>query len=1197
MGRIIKLALFLVFALILVHTALSLNFATLPNMNNDTKSDENLICSWNSTDAINTTIIWYNSSSLYSNSTYMTSVFNDVLPHVQKRGEIWTCDVIIINSTNSISANYSVTIKNSPPKNFFMYNSSNNFRFDNLTNITEDVVINFYVNATDYDLDALTYSANNKPSGATLNPSSGVFTWTPLQSNVGFNNVTFWVTDNNFPLTQSGLLFSFFVVEVNDVPTFVTPITDKIATENDQFTYTITVSDEESNNPLTLTVNDSLLTVTKLSNTTFNLSFLPDFIDRGNHTIKLNLTDSLNASNISLFNLEVISINHAPYFTYIENTSSSQGQSFFMRINASDIDSQDTLNFSVNSVGCPIQNLWNITVINNSANNSYVFINVTNITNNHVICKNITIIITDRPSSVASYNILLNITNVNDAPIIYENSSYAYNSRNNFNIYNLSTYQYSNFKYKLNFTDIDMLLGDNVAFFTNFTDFNITLKNDSRYSSENIGEINFSTEKNGTYYMFIQARDTNGSTDNKTLIINIYENTRPNITQPLNYTLNESELFSLIINATDVEDLDLLQNWTYSSNDTSFEIDNLTGLISFTPNQSKIGNHSIKITVTDYFGAESTTFFSIEILNKNDAPVLNSFSNFNNTPIVVGNPLSYVFTADDLDLLLNGTQYAYDSLIFWSNESWFNVPASGEIIFTPRESDIGNHSITIGVNDSLGLYNTSILSFRVYNVSTPPVILNITPYGTNLSTYTNFGWADVNEINFPGRFTLINISENTTLSFNHTTINTDDDETISYNWFYNGTLVNTTHDYSRYFDFFSSGIFNVTLLVNDSHFSNSSFTWVVNVSNINRPIEFIKNPDNRTGNQSLTGHTTAENYFDGIFYDPDDDINSNNIIDTNESNTFSIISIPISDIYSDNLNITVSGIDAIFNPLKTGEAVFIFTASDGESNSSTDNVYFNMTVIDSGKTPTPQSSTSKTKTEIVYYQIEIDKVVNLKLLAPKSVVVYKNNTVIIPLKIRNDGNKTLFDIKLSANTDNKEVSHTFDKNSFETLLPSEEKDAFLTLNSYRTQGSYEIEVVASIQNPKFNDSALILIDSLEKQNDESSSSESANTKIAYAMDMLSANPKCLELNEMLDEIKLDIGNGKINEASIKLENVIKTCRYLISEKELIEEKPSIIRFSFDNLKNNPKMFYLVVSLIAFAFLGMCFSIYYTNKKD
>jgi hypothetical protein len=61
--------------------------------------------------------------------------------------------------------------------------------------------LQFTLSATDPDGDNLTYSASNLPAGATFDPQTATFSWTPSSSQVGnYPNVEFTVMDDGSPM-------------------------------------------------------------------------------------------------------------------------------------------------------------------------------------------------------------------------------------------------------------------------------------------------------------------------------------------------------------------------------------------------------------------------------------------------------------------------------------------------------------------------------------------------------------------------------------------------------------------------------------------------------------------------------------------------------------------------------------------------------------------------------------------------------------------------------------------------------------------------------------------------------------------------------------------------------------------------------------------------------------------------------------
>ncbi|XEC94400.1 LamG-like jellyroll fold domain-containing protein [Paenibacillus tarimensis] len=69
--------------------------------------------------------------------------------------------------------------------------------------LTSSQAFTYQVNATDPTGATLTYSAAKLPSGAALDPVTGIFTWTPAHANYGDNLVTFIVSNGLYKVSQT----------------------------------------------------------------------------------------------------------------------------------------------------------------------------------------------------------------------------------------------------------------------------------------------------------------------------------------------------------------------------------------------------------------------------------------------------------------------------------------------------------------------------------------------------------------------------------------------------------------------------------------------------------------------------------------------------------------------------------------------------------------------------------------------------------------------------------------------------------------------------------------------------------------------------------------------------------------------------------------------------------------------------------
>ena len=85
-----------------------------------------------------------------------------------------------------------------------------------VTSATQGVLYQYDVEASDAEGDALTYSLTQAPAGMTIDPASGLISWTPSATQVGNSAVTVRVTDAHG--LQANQSFTVSVANVNDAP-------------------------------------------------------------------------------------------------------------------------------------------------------------------------------------------------------------------------------------------------------------------------------------------------------------------------------------------------------------------------------------------------------------------------------------------------------------------------------------------------------------------------------------------------------------------------------------------------------------------------------------------------------------------------------------------------------------------------------------------------------------------------------------------------------------------------------------------------------------------------------------------------------------------------------------------------------------------------------------------------------------------
>lgn len=115
---------------------------------------------------------------------------NDVLVDGSSVGAVSSYTFTSITQNHTISATFKADANNAPV-----------IISTPVTSATKNQAYTYDVNATDSDGDTLTYSLTIKPSGMSINSSSGLITWTPTAA--GAYNVTVMVSDGALFTTQS----------------------------------------------------------------------------------------------------------------------------------------------------------------------------------------------------------------------------------------------------------------------------------------------------------------------------------------------------------------------------------------------------------------------------------------------------------------------------------------------------------------------------------------------------------------------------------------------------------------------------------------------------------------------------------------------------------------------------------------------------------------------------------------------------------------------------------------------------------------------------------------------------------------------------------------------------------------------------------------------------------------------------------
>ena len=158
--------------------------------------------------------------------------------------------------------------------------------------VAEGQTLEIIPTATDPDGDALTYSVSNLPSGATFDPATRIFAWTPTYDQAGtYANIEFTVTDNGSPAELDFKLIAITVGNSNRAPEF-TPIGTQSILENQLLHFTVGATDPDGD-AMAYTAFP-LPAGASFDASTRSFSWMPDGTQAGNYTVVFYATDSEN---------------------------------------------------------------------------------------------------------------------------------------------------------------------------------------------------------------------------------------------------------------------------------------------------------------------------------------------------------------------------------------------------------------------------------------------------------------------------------------------------------------------------------------------------------------------------------------------------------------------------------------------------------------------------------------------------------------------------------------------------------------------------------------------------------------------------------------------------------------------------------------------------------------------------------------
>ena len=531
--------------------------------------------------------------------------------------------------------------------------------------VNELVLLEFNVTATDADGDSLRFSLETgAPSGASINLTSGAFTWTPTEMQDGAPSITVQVSDGRGGAASETITVT--VSEVNTAPV-LDAITPKGVARPDTLTFTATASDDDyregTADTVAFSLTGTLLDGASIDPSTGVFTWTPTATQAGEHDVTVTVTDGTGLTDSQNVAITVnTQPNMAPVLTTIGSKSVNELVLLEFNVTATDADG-DSLRFSLET-GAPSGASINLT------SGAFTWTP----TEMQDGAPSITVQVSDGRGGAASETITVTVSEVNTAPVLDA-------------ITPKGVARPDTLTFTATASDDDYREGtaDTVTFSLTGT----LLDGASIDPSTGVFTWTPTATQAGEHDVTVTVTDGTGLTDSQNVAITV--NTQPNVAPVLTAIGPKSvnELIPLKFNATATDaDGDTL---TFSLVGTVPEGASMTpdGAFSWTPDQSQDGDYSIIVQVSD--GRGGTASQVVDVMVNDIAPL----------PVSARALSSSVITLTLSEVVLTDAQ----------PPNGFSVTTQGDHVSVDSITGNGTTTLVLGLNGTISRSDSITLGY------------------------------------------------------------------------------------------------------------------------------------------------------------------------------------------------------------------------------------------------------------------------------------------------------------------------------------------------------------------------------------------------------------------------------------------------------------------------------------------------------
>ena len=571
----------------------------------------------------------------------------------------------------------------------------------------EQVEFTFTATATDSDVPAntLTYTLSGEPAGAVIDPASGVFTWTPTETQgPGSYGFDVEVTDDGSPNLSDSETITVTVDEVNLAPTVTDP-GDQTDPEGTVISLPITASDSDVPVNTLSYAASGLPAGLGIDPVSGEISGTLSFgcAATSPHTVTVTVTDNGTPvlAGQTVFDWTCTPVNQPPVLDPVGDHTTDEQVELTFTASASDPDiPANTLTYSLSgepagAVIDPASGVFTWTPSEAQGPGSFTF----------------DIEVTDDgvPNLSDSETITVTVDETNTAPVLGAIGDHTTNEQV------LLTFTASA-------TDTDVP--------ANTLSFTLSGEPAGAVIDPASGVFTWTPSEAqgpGSFTFDVEVTDDGvpNLSDSETITVTVDEtNTAPVLGAIGDHTTDEQVLLTFTASATDPDVPANTLSFTLSGEPAGAVIDPASGVFTWTPTEAQgPGSFTFDVEVTDdgVPNLSDTETITVTVDETNTAPVLGAIGDHTTDEQVL---LTFTASATDPDVPANTLSFTL------SGEPAGAVidPASGVFTWTPTEvQGPGSFTFDVEVTDDgvPNLSDTETITVTVNEVNTPPVLAGI----------------------------------------------------------------------------------------------------------------------------------------------------------------------------------------------------------------------------------------------------------------------------------------------------------------------------------------------------------------------------------------------------------------------------------------------------------------------------------------